>query len=745
MVVPERPKQSILKKTFGESFRFQKLRRKSTAPASPPATPDQGDEDPLGALPLLQYGSLDPSKKSVRLLEVLPAPDHEPIQANLSLCDLDDKPENNPAFIALSYTWDPKDGEKRYVNIQGSKFAVGLGLWSFLQQYRRKQYLRQCCEKNPPKALPLWIDAVAIDQTNIPERNYQVSLMRDVYTGARSVIVWLGLPHGSEELAFMLARRPGLLRVEEFYAALADVLNKPYWSRVWVIQEFVLAQSVEIWCGDLQVDAAVVESIWRNGLTSTPVASATNLIYTSRGYKLFKSRKEFKCTKKYRREVLGRRNSKTLKSTFRLRDLLQDFATSESSVVYDRVYGFLGVASDGCGERIVPDYNKQPVELLVDVLRNQCHEETRRGDSDDYRFLTFLMQALDVSRETLAQHILNLCPDLQPHLYILAATPCVSASLSFISTITEVGEFVDHDEAFQPGSWKAGWTTIRSNMHPRSFSPQDILDLGEYVRKDETQRLLSFADPHVPYGNPGPTEKVRQAMIEASADLVIGGLSRAIGQPERDSTTSPPPGDGGSKVLRNIVSRSMTDDAAALYMAARSKLARRNTDQRHARYTSFVGTNGITGLACSGGPGSYEIGPNNWICIFSGVTDTNNAFILRFEPNDDGSDGKWLISGSAVILLPELRTPSVLRTGTGATTTSNFSTSALSRKQTLRDDMVMCFHCHLSDLLELQRCQLLSAVQMSFLMHQTLRGEAEGKTHRCHQGTKEHVTLEFGL
>ncbi|RYO69113.1 hypothetical protein AA0116_g49 [Alternaria tenuissima] len=735
MAAPDWSTQSILKKTFVRPFQLQKLRRRSTAPTSPPATPDQ--DDPLRALPLLQYASLDPTKKCVRLLEILPAPDHEPIQATLSLSDLDDK----PAFIALSYTWDPKDGEKKYINIQGSRFPVGMGLWNFIQQYRRKQYLRQCCEKDPPTALPLWIDAIAIDQDNIPERNHQVSLMRDVYTGAKSVIVWLGLPRGSEELAFMLARHPDLLRVEEFHTALADVLNKPYWSRVWVVQEFVLAQSVDIWCGDLQVDAATVETIWRNGLTSTPVASPTNLIYTSRGYKLFKHRKDFKRTKNYRRDVLGRRNSKTLKSTFRLRDLLQDFATSESSVVYDRVYGFLGVASTGRGEKIVPDYNKQPVELLVDVLRNQCHEDTRRGDSDDYRFLAFLMQALSVSRETLAQHILNLCPDLQPHLYILAATPCITASISFVSAITDIGEFVDHDEAFQPGSWKAGgWTTIRSNMHPRSFSPQDIQDLGEYVLREGTPQLLSFADPHVAYGNPGPTEKVRQAMMEDSADRVIDGLSRAVEEPGRAATTSPRPGDGGNKVVRNIISRSITDDAAALYMNARTKLARRNTDQRHARYTSFVGTNGITGLACGGGPGSYEIGPNDWICVFSGVTDTNNAFILRFDP-----EGKWLISGFAVILLPELRTPSVLRTGTGATTTSNFSTSALSRKQTLRDDKVMCFHCHLSDLIELQRCQLLSDVQMSFLMEQTLRGEAEGKTHRCNQGTSDHVILEFGL
>ena len=136
MTAPERTTQSILRKTFVDPFRLQKLRRKSsapaTAPASPPATPDQ--DDPLGALPLLQYAPLDPTKKCVRLLEILPAPDHEPIQATLSLSDLDDK----PAFIALSYTWDPKDGEKKYINIQGSRFPVGMGLWNFIQQYRRK-------------------------------------------------------------------------------------------------------------------------------------------------------------------------------------------------------------------------------------------------------------------------------------------------------------------------------------------------------------------------------------------------------------------------------------------------------------------------------------------------------------------------------------------------------------------------------------------------------------------------------
>jgi hypothetical protein len=126
--------------------------------------------------------------------------------------------------------------------------------------------------------------------------------------------------------------------------------------------------------------------------------------------------------------------------------------------------------------------------------------------------------------------------------------------------------------------------------------------------------------------------------------------------------------------------------------------------------------------------------------MFSGITDANKAFILRQDSNE-----AWMVSGFAVILLPELRTPSVLRRATTPTTMSNFGISALGRQQTLLNDVTMCFHCHLNDLLELQRCQILNDVQMNFLIEQTLRGEAEGKAHRCQRGTEEHGILEFGL
>ncbi|KAF1831960.1 hypothetical protein BDW02DRAFT_571535 [Decorospora gaudefroyi] len=721
-------KPSLLKKTFIEPFRNQKLKRASSAPSGPAIA--SASDGPLEDLPALQYDSLDPSKKSVRLLEILPGRDFEPISSKLSVCDLDDNP--SPSYIALSYTWN-QGGDAKYVECEGTKMQVGKNLWDFLHQYRKRFSEQQYSEKEPVQVPRLWIDSACINQADLEERSYQVSLMRDIYMGAESVVAWLGLVQKSEELAFLLTRYPSLLKVDEMSTALVELLSKTYWTRVWVVQEFILARSVDIWCGQYQANAASFERIWRDHSLLAGHGLLSQKISNSPGGRLFKYRRDFKHSKKVKRDMLGRRNSRTLRATLRLRDLLQDFASSQSSEVYDKIYGFLGIASSGQGLRTIrPDYSRRPVELLVDVLQNQCYGRTIRDNKKDFQFLTFLMHALGVSRIELTQYALQHCAEVQPHIYVLAASPCIVASISFISTISDVGNFVDHEEAFQPSTWKTTWS--RSHMHPKTFSNQDIQDLGDYVTKGDTELLLSFSDPHVPKGNPGPSEKMRQTMIEESADLVIAGLVKSAS--EQQTTSNPSIDANGESVVRDVLSRSLINDATELYSNARTHLSRRNTDHHYGRYTSFVGTNGITGLACGGGPGSYEIAAGDRICIFSGITESNNAFIVRLDPN-----GRWLISGFAIILLPELRTPSAQRVGIAFTADA----AASSRQLALTSDSTMCFHCHLSDVIELQRCRLLNEIQMRGLLEQTLRSEADGETHQCLQGTGKHDTLEFGL
>lgn len=720
MPISDAPKHSFNTATFRkamiEPFMPTKSRAKSVPSLTLASTSNIKNE--AEELKLLQYGSLETGKKTVRLLEILPGRDFEPISAELAVCDLDEKPE----YIALSYMWDQGE-RKRHLECQDTRIQVSENLWQFLRQYRARISEKQYREKNPRKPLRLWIDAISINQSNMNERSHQVSLMRDIYTSAESVIVWLGLAEGHDELAFLLSRYPRLLNTEEMLAALVSLLNKPYWSRVWVVQEVVLARRVDMWCGEFQADFSAVEKIWQREVEQNSLSVTSSRILNTLGHPLFQKRKAFRQSRIYKREIMGRRNSKTLKATFRLRDLLESFENSQSSEPFDKIYGFLGVASKGRGQAIRPDYSKPPVALVVDVLENQCHNTVRRGEEDDYTFIHLLRRTLGVTRIELARYLLHKSMNVQPYMYVLAASDFMVASVSFASTIADIGQFVDEAEAFAEGTWRTTWT--RPSMHPKSLSNQDILDLGELVGRPETSTVLSFAEPHIP-GAPylGRAELMRRGIIAESTELVIQSLI----QTPIDSTPAEPLNESitATRNLRAMFTSSMLH-AGELHMAARPNLTRRDTDHHYERYASFVGTNGIIGLACiSGESGTYEITAGDRICTFAGVTDSNNAFIVRLD-----RDGKWAISGFARILLPEKTQTPVRR---------HMADETLH----IESENTMCFHCHLSDLLELQRCKILNDVQMEQLLVNTLRGGPDDEVHKCKLGTGRCDILEFG-
>ena len=95
-----------------------------------------------------------------------------------------------------------------------------------------------------------------------------MQLMRDIYTNARRTIVWLGsaeadsdlamqflkdmevCPNPHEAIAAMLRERPD----DPLYDALKHLYHKrPYWGRLWVIQEVACASEVIVGCGGLSI------------------------------------------------------------------------------------------------------------------------------------------------------------------------------------------------------------------------------------------------------------------------------------------------------------------------------------------------------------------------------------------------------------------------------------------------------------------------------------------------------------
>jgi hypothetical protein len=115
--------------------------------------------------------------------------------------------------------------------------------------------------------ITIWIDALCINQNDNSEKTHQVRRMKDIYAGAEAVVMWLGEEADESDLAMELLRRIEAfssteeeptqdlvvtLTEETFtphWLALKKLFKRPYWTRVWIIQEVVSSNSGIVCCG----------------------------------------------------------------------------------------------------------------------------------------------------------------------------------------------------------------------------------------------------------------------------------------------------------------------------------------------------------------------------------------------------------------------------------------------------------------------------------------------------------------
>ncbi|KAK0644311.1 heterokaryon incompatibility protein-domain-containing protein, partial [Cercophora newfieldiana] len=197
------------------------------------------------------YMPLDPSALEIRLLSIhLPqAPDNDddPIHLTLEKASL----LQPSRYVALSYTWgDPS--QTKEVILNNRRHRVTDNLHSALHQLRaingRSDAMFESDAGAPLHGNKYWIDAVCIDQSNVSEKNYQVPLMTRIYRGAAEIYVWLGQSNweidvfGHYILAESADERAALMPQDELFFLLrcvAFILFKPWWRRLWIIQEFI--------------------------------------------------------------------------------------------------------------------------------------------------------------------------------------------------------------------------------------------------------------------------------------------------------------------------------------------------------------------------------------------------------------------------------------------------------------------------------------------------------------------------
>ncbi|KAJ9633849.1 hypothetical protein H2204_006634 [Knufia peltigerae] len=159
-----------------------------------------------------------------------------------------------PPFTAISYVWGSPEREHT-ISCSGQSLRVTKNLKDALQilTFRPGWF---------------WADAICIDQENIPERNSQVQLMKEIYSSASEVVAHVGQPARYEGVLTTLALDEAIHFLNEvnggrlvdeteirknrnqFNRAFTDLLSSPWFSRAWIMQEAVLNKNFNIWYGN---------------------------------------------------------------------------------------------------------------------------------------------------------------------------------------------------------------------------------------------------------------------------------------------------------------------------------------------------------------------------------------------------------------------------------------------------------------------------------------------------------------
>jgi Heterokaryon incompatibility protein (HET) len=297
---------------------------------------------------------------SIRLLVLEPGLAMQTIRCRFEYRRLSEE----PPYEAISYVWGPALPTYRII-LDRCIFVIRGNLYHGLCQLR---HLR--------KNRTLWIDAICLNQDDIPERNHQVQQMKRIYESATGTLVWLGIPGRREREALKLlqlveeAKRmtPGV-DVTKMIAdrlhpnssshlmseAFSSFFSNTWFTRVWVQQEFAVSRNIQFVHG-------------RISLASTTIRNAVDAVRSlfSNEFNLLNEsippRELFVLRDRHQSRAPGR----TLPGM-----LASKFGQLKASDPRDHIFSLLGLVEDAEYNLAVVDYKASVKDVFVEAM-SQC-------------------------------------------------------------------------------------------------------------------------------------------------------------------------------------------------------------------------------------------------------------------------------------------------------------------------------------------------------------------------------------
>jgi hypothetical protein len=207
----------------------------------------------------------------IRLIRVYPAGDDQTLKCDLITRDLTDNLEYN----ALSYVWGSGASRKELL-LHKNTIEITENLYNALIRYRRSEHTQL-----------LWADAVCINQKDDVEKTKQVQMMKTIYQRASKVIIWLGEEVASDIEGLNLAKKlhiylsghqkkniDGTSTIDAHaidqkaagfpgpddssWRSLTLLYGRPWFRRIWILQEFICGRRCIMWCGGLKFEPDVL-------------------------------------------------------------------------------------------------------------------------------------------------------------------------------------------------------------------------------------------------------------------------------------------------------------------------------------------------------------------------------------------------------------------------------------------------------------------------------------------------------
>ncbi|KAG7284472.1 hypothetical protein NEMBOFW57_010846 [Staphylotrichum longicolle] len=207
---------------------------------------------------------LSSTEPCFRLLDIQPARHLDaPLVAEAAIYDL--KTPCEVEYYALSYCWG-KPGRNEHLMVNQTDFPIPESLSAALRRFRALQEEQQAF--GAPASWKIWVDAVCINQNDNAEKSHQVARMRDIYANAHRVLAWLGEAEEDSALALDTLRRFAVdsakeavaiatqlqSEAEDRRAAIQRFIQRPYFFRMWIVQELVAAKEVTLFWGSHSID-----------------------------------------------------------------------------------------------------------------------------------------------------------------------------------------------------------------------------------------------------------------------------------------------------------------------------------------------------------------------------------------------------------------------------------------------------------------------------------------------------------